>query len=130
VARYGRIGRLTALVRSYAAQDGIQLYGDADWAEAYGRHMPTPVGDFHLHLNWRWGNYYWNITTRRNKNICGTSRCRPVHIEINWRRADQACVCVACGLIYGVHPLDPNALLDQDGRPWLHRLCDGSLVKL
>lgn len=48
------------------------------------------------------------------------------------RRADGDVVCTACGKQYRRHPFarEPHNLSGIDGEPFLHRLCDGSLVKL
>lgn len=143
-------GRLTELVRRLAREKRIKeyadeygnaragyigdgLYGDGDYADAYADVLPTPFGEQHLHLNWRWGNYYWRITTQHNK-LCGTNRCRRVHIEIpEYHRADGGVECRKCGLPYRLHPMEPFILGWSgmgDSRPFLNRLCDGTLVKL
>jgi hypothetical protein len=43
-------------------------------------------------------------------------------------RADQHCVCGACGKEYRQHPHSEHRA--YDGSPYLHRICDGTLVKL
>lgn len=41
------------------------------------------------------------------------------------------CVCSVCRHRYGRHPMAfGSAAQGSDGQPWLHVLCDGSLVKL
>lgn len=45
-----------------------------------------------------------------------------------WRRADQNCICEPCGKTYLDHPYGGPILHDRT--MILHRLCDGSLVKL
>ncbi len=49
--------------------------------------------------------------------------------EDDWFRADGSIICDTCKKPYRKHPLYPH-LVDQDSNPWLHELCDGSLVKL
>lgn len=46
-------------------------------------------------------------------------------------RADHLCQCKVCGREYWCHPeaREPH-LLSYDGEPYLHRLCNGDLVKL
>jgi hypothetical protein len=46
-------------------------------------------------------------------------------------RASGDCVCEICGKDYYHHPeADEPQYLSYDGTPFLHRLCDGTLVKL
>lgn len=44
------------------------------------------------------------------------------------RRASGDCLCQTCGKEYREHPL--GGPMGYDGFQFLHRLCDGSLVKL
>lgn len=44
-------------------------------------------------------------------------------------RASHLIVCAKCGLTYGRHPLE-QMYKSCFGEPYLHRLCDGRLVKL
>ncbi len=46
-----------------------------------------------------------------------------------FRRAHQGSRCEACGRVYWKHPMD-YVNLDFQRDPYLHILCDGSLVKL
>ncbi|MCC6597024.1 MAG: hypothetical protein IT477_10990 [Rhodanobacteraceae bacterium] len=39
-------------------------------------------------------------------------------------------LCEDCGLPYRKHPYDPDHLSGIDGQPFLHRACDGRLLKL
>lgn len=48
----------------------------------------------------------------------------------NWERASGECVCDRCGLSYWQHPPCPWFVDRVTGSPWLHRLCNGKLVKL
>ncbi len=41
----------------------------------------------------------------------------------DWQRAGQECICPTCDLPYRLHPHVQGCL-------WLHRICDGLLVKL
>jgi hypothetical protein len=43
-------------------------------------------------------------------------------------RADGDCLCDCCDNPYRLHPMSRHA--DHNGEPYLHRLCDGQLVKL
>lgn len=52
------------------------------------------------------------------------------HVQERIRRADGECVCDSCARPYRKHPLEPSILSGSDDAPFLHRLCDGSLVKL
>jgi len=46
-------------------------------------------------------------------------------------RASGDCICEICGKKYYDHPLEKNKeYLDYEDRPFLRRLCDGTLVKL
>jgi len=46
-------------------------------------------------------------------------------------RASGDCVCDQCGDKYFDHPSEKSKQnLDWEGRPFLRRLCDGTLVKL
>ncbi|MHA1573245.1 MAG: hypothetical protein ACTSX8_04565 [Alphaproteobacteria bacterium] len=49
-------------------------------------------------------------------------------------RADHRCICDACGKLYIDHPMDERYLGFKDHygvhQPYLHLLCDGTLVKL
>lgn len=49
---------------------------------------------------------------------------------LRMRRASGDCVCDTCGKAYYRHPFAREHLSGIDGAPYLHRLCDGSLVKL
>ena len=42
-------------------------------------------------------------------------------------RAAGECICETCGKTYSRHPMDGPLF---DGHQWLHRLCNGDLVKL
>lgn len=44
-------------------------------------------------------------------------------------RSDHRCICPECGKRYGSHPL-AEEVRDIDGNPFLHVICDGSIVKL
>lgn len=44
-------------------------------------------------------------------------------------RAGGDCLCKVCGAEYRKHPVNPK-VVDWDGVPWLHVLCDGLHVKL
>lgn len=44
------------------------------------------------------------------------------------RRASQNAVCEFCDQFFRKHPFSEHR--DQDGNPYLNKLCDGSLVKL
>lgn len=44
-------------------------------------------------------------------------------------RAGGDCICTQCSRDYYSHPL-AEEWTDQDGNPYLNRLCDGRLVKL
>jgi hypothetical protein len=52
------------------------------------------------------------------------------HVQNRMRRASGDCGCDACGKPYRKHPHEPTILSGIDGTPFLHQLCDGSLVKL
>lgn len=43
-------------------------------------------------------------------------------------RASGDVNCTSCGKPYRKHPHTDH--VDWDGNPWLHKLCDGTLVKL
>ena len=43
-------------------------------------HLPTPVGNFHLHLLASSGEYRW-VVRHIETELCGSPRCRKVHIE-------------------------------------------------
>jgi hypothetical protein len=45
-----------------------------------------------------------------------------------WHYADGRCICDLCGKLYYDHPL--GGPFGWQDRQWLHRLCDGRLVKL
>lgn len=73
---------------------------------------------------------------------CGTTTfvhadlCK-LHSSLMWpagedfTRASGDCICDACGEDYYSHsPAEERHNLSYDGNPFLHRLCDGSLVKL
>lgn len=45
------------------------------------------------------------------------------------QRASGDCICTQCSRTYSRHPF-ATEWLDQDGNPYLNRLCDGRLVKL
>lgn len=47
----------------------------------------------------------------------------------SFTRAGGLVICGHCGLQYIDHPMSPH-YLSYDQRPFLHRLCDGRLVKL
>lgn len=47
-----------------------------------------------------------------------------------WGRAGSLCVCPVCGCEYWEHPPSPWYIDTCTNTPWLHRLCDGRLVKL
>jgi len=47
----------------------------------------------------------------------------------NFIRASGDCICKQCGKKYEKHSFDLS-YLDWDGYPYLHKLCDGTLVKL
>ncbi len=52
-------------------------------------------------------------------------------VEVPWTRASGDCICEKCNKKYYDHPSAKEAHnLDWEGRPFLRRLCDGSLVKL
>lgn len=55
------------------------------------------------------------------------------HLEpVTFHRASGDCVC-SCGKIYYDHPFDgpfTNSMGYDASRQWLHRLCNGDLVKL
>lgn len=51
------------------------------------------------------------------------------HVQERVRRASGDCVCERCGLKYWRHPFE-ESIIGWMGLPFLHRLCDGSLVKL
>lgn len=46
----------------------------------------------------------------------------------HWARAGGDVPCEICGKLYYDHPMD-EVHLGSDGAPWLHRVCDGRLVK-
>ena len=46
----------------------------------------------------------------------------------HWMRAGGDAICRLCNREYYVHPMD-TAHLGYDGQPWLHKLCNGRLVK-
>lgn len=49
---------------------------------------------------------------------------------VEFLRAGQECVC-SCGKMYREHPYGGPFIVEPYGsRQWLHRLCDGILVKL
>ena len=48
--------------------------------------------------------------------------------EYHWARAAGNAVCELCGRDFNRHPMDKTHV-GFDGHPWLHRLCDGRLVK-
>ena len=58
------------------------------------------------------------------------TRGTPSDLEEDMERAACACVCDKCGLEYIDHPLCPFYIDTLTNMPWLHRLCEGSLVKL
>ena len=49
--------------------------------------------------------------------------------EFDFIRASGDCVCPVCGETYYKHPYNLD-IVDGNGYPWLHVLCDGTLVKL
>lgn len=46
----------------------------------------------------------------------------------HWARAGGDCECEFCGKVFNRHPMDETHV-GVNGELWLHRLCDGSLVK-
>ncbi len=54
--------------------------------------------------------------------------CSKAEGEDHWSRAGGNAICRTCGLEYCLHPMD-KAHVGYDGRLWLHRLCNGKLVK-
>lgn len=53
----------------------------------------------------------------------------PVRVE--WVRANGDCLCRWCHQPYWKHPhAKEKEHLDWEGRPFMHKLCDGLLVKL
>jgi len=52
------------------------------------------------------------------------------HVQNRWRRASGDCLCDRCGKSYYRHPFNMDFLSGIDGTPYMHQLCDGSLVKL
>ena len=50
-----------------------------------------------------------------------------MHLQV--RRASGDAVCGDCQKTYGQHRFE-RALLREDGQPYIHRLCNGDLVKL
>jgi hypothetical protein len=51
--------------------------------------------------------------------------------EIEFTRAPADAVCRQCSKPYWQHPFDTRpTTVGRDGRPWLHVLCGGALVKL
>jgi hypothetical protein len=69
---------------------------------------------------------YIAALNRRVKDLEGEFIRRGIDVD-DMRRADQNCVCT-CGRRYGDHPYGGPIGVDRD--LFLHRLCDGSLVKL
>lgn len=65
---------------------------------------------------------------RRVQDLVGELDRRGLGQEVDgFRRADKNCLC-SCGKTYGEHPYGGPILYDRS--MILHRLCDGSLVKL
>lgn len=62
--------------------------------------------------------------------LCGDARCVGVGTDdaCDYTRASGECICETCGAQYCDHPMAKD-LPGCDG-PFLHRLCDGALVKL
>lgn len=56
------------------------------------------------------------------------SQCGIPEGEQHWARAGGDCVCEHCGKVYFDHEMDERHV-GLDGAPWLHRICDGRLVK-
>ena len=54
--------------------------------------------------------------------------CSKAEGEDHWGRAGGNAICSACGRESYLHPMD-ELHLGYDGRPWLHKLCNGKLVK-
>lgn len=54
---------------------------------------------------------------------------KPNWIGPDYRRASGEVICEICNKEYRKHPLDVDNL-GYNGKPYLNRLCDGSLVKL
>jgi hypothetical protein len=50
--------------------------------------------------------------------------------EEDFRRSASEMVCERCGCQYWEHPPSPYYIDTLTNLPWLHRLCDGTLVKL
>lgn len=67
-------------IRDKARELGIHLWGDHEWALAEAALNETPTGLIHMHRHNRFGKGTWTFTTRANKNICDTIRCRIVYI--------------------------------------------------
>lgn len=54
----------------------------------------------------------------------------PTHaVEVEFYRASGDMLCVTCGKTYYDHPLDQE-IRDYNNEPFLHRICNGDLVKL
>jgi len=77
------------------------------------------------------------ICTREDRIARGADYHRPLYRfyfddhdpdYVNFRRASGDAVCEFCDQPFRKHPFSEHR--DQDGNPFLNKLCDGSLVKL
>ena len=53
----------------------------------------------------------------------------PLLNRLDFCRASGNCICSICKKEYYTHPY-ANEIKDWEDRPFLHKLCDGRLVKL
>lgn len=65
-----------------AEAQGINYWGDPDWALAEAAGLETPIGEVHFHWRSHHGRGNWTIITRPQwrGEICGTVRCRRVTV--------------------------------------------------
>lgn len=64
-------------------------------------------------------------------DLLGRSTFRSPEDETIFERAGGDCICKQCGKKYYDHPMArEKEWLSWDGQPFLHRLCNGRLVKL
>ncbi len=75
-------------------------------------------------LHWGQVGEKWRLFGPDDKiHVCAV---KPLADPVSFVRAAGECVC-SCGKTYYKHPMAGPLF---EGHRWLHRLCDGSLVKL
>lgn len=72
------------------------------------------------------------VTKTRNRLRGYPATVDVIEEPLDFVRAAGECLCETCGKLYREHPMGGpfTETMGTDPRQWLHRLCDGSLVKL